>query len=1257
MPGPSMLKRRQTSIAAVVIALIVGAVSLLLAVAGAVGYRYYDARQYAAFHSTRVLGADQLALSLAPAAWNLEYPQVSRLMESHLQDPLVRAVVVQLDTRRFALVQDERHGIQTDDAAFDPQGLDGQEREIVYGNQTVGKVQVYSSAERVEAELRRALIFMVAVILVLDGALSLTLFLALRRLVLTPLHQVERYAEAITHGRQPQVDLKHLLFLGELERLKGSMDAMVQQLESRNAALRHSTERFAQAIRLFPVPVVLFEPGGQATFVNDRFVETFGYPLDEVSAIDTWYQRAYPDPVYRQQVIASWNQRVDAARRDGGPIPPETHRVTCRDGTVRSVDIGGMLTNGFNIAVLQDVTDRIRADAELSQYREHLEELVMSRTAELEATYRRLQETQFAMDHAGIAIQWVDVTSRRILYVNDHACALYGYGRQQLLASVIGAIIPDLDPHGLDQLLDRLRAEGHARVEARVRRPDGREIPLEVSCYYQPRKQEQGGHLIAFAMDITQRKAAEQALIEAKLAAEAAARARSEFLANMSHEIRTPMNAIIGMSQLALQTDLNRKQRNFIEKANLSAVSLLGILNDILDFSKVEAGHLDVEHVEFSLTGVLDNLCNVIGLKAAEKDLEFLIDIAPDTPLGLVGDPLRLGQVLLNLAGNAVKFTERGTVVVRCCSVPADGDGVILDFAVGDTGIGIGSAQMANLFNPFSQGDSSISRRFGGTGLGLAICKRLTELMGGRISAVSRPGAGSTFRFALPVGLARNQPEALPGLPEALRSLRVLVVDDNADARSILAGILGSFGLQADTLASATEARVRLEQDRSSWDLLLCDWKMPEVDGLDLVRGLHRVPGPTRPPVVMMAAIPSLEELRRAAGDLDLAGVLGKPFRRATVLESILNAFGHGTEATTEVVPTSTEGSLRGCRILLVEDNLINQELAVELLRCAGADVTVADHGQEALEFLEDKEFDCVLMDVQMPVMDGLEATRAIRARPCFAQLPIIAMTAGAMPEEKAETLAAGMNDHVVKPIDPASLFATIGRWVAGAAPPPSGAPGGGRLAPVPVGPVAGRFPGIDLIAGLDLVNRDEKRYRRILELYRNKSGETRERMAAASNTHDFAALGGLAHGLKGSAGTLGMGGVEAAARQIEAACRQQDASRLPELLATLERELAVANGSISAYLEADQGSPPAAPTGPPIDVATLVDTLDRLQRLVAANDTEAIDSLDRILEAPLPAGVRPRLGEVAHLLSRYDFDACYDHLVAAIALLKQDRP
>ena len=731
-----------------------------------------------------------------------------------------------------------------------------------------------------------------------------------------------------------------------------------------------------------------------------------------------------------------------------------------------------------------------------------------------------------------------------------------------------------------------------------------------------------GGEFLGYrgsGRDMTAQVHAEEEIVRARdaaremaEAAEEANRAKSDFLSNMSHEIRTPMNAVLGLAYLLKRENLSPAQEDKVEKIRAAGTHLLGIINDILDFSRIESGELELEDTEFELDSILYHVASVNSLRAAEKDLELLYDVGIDVPRRLQGDSVRLRQMLVNLVDNAIKFTEAGDVIVSVALDRVENGRAWMAFAVKDSGIGMTPEQQDRLFQPFVQADSSTTRRFGGSGLGLAICKEFAELMGGSIDLESTVGEGSTFRITVPLRVV-DTPLARP--PD-LSDLRVLVVDDHETSREVLTSMLRSWSIASVAVPSGEAALQKLAGAEPPFDLVILDWHMPDLDGVDTARAIQSTSARIGPPSkVMILTAYGSENVVSAATDLDIEAVLTKPIQESALLDAITTAFTRAAVHLPDASPKDIRAGLAGIHVLLAEDNEVNQEFAQQLLEDAGMVVTVTADGAEAVAtaLRPGTRFDVVLMDIQMPELDGIEATELIRERMDAMALPIIAMTAHAMEHERRRCLAAGMNDHLSKPVEPEVLYATLRKWVSAAPGIAAGEPqdnDGTKSSPkiIELPPI----PGLDMEVALHRNGNRPDMLQRLLVTFARSFIDLPETIAAELAAGNIDEVRRHAHTMRSAARTIGAESLGLAGDALEKAA-EQDGAGPASLSAPTEVFANELRGVLDALAAVDSGQTevPEAETTGNIDRDQVVLLIERLEPLIDEGNTDARQVLE----------------------------------------------
>ncbi|MCG8572501.1 MAG: response regulator [Spirochaetes bacterium] len=749
---------------------------------------------------------------------------------------------------------------------------------------------------------------------------------------------------------------------------------------------------------------------------------------------------------------------------------------------------------------------------------------------------QNLKKLSLAVDSAHDAILFIDL-NKKISYANQSACEILGYTSEEILQININQFMNSQEL--VSTMFSTVEKNGgwNGTVIAVRKNKELFSAVLSASIIKDEKDQILG--MMALFRDITIEEKAEELRL-AKEAAETANQFKSHFLANMSHEIRTPMNAVIGMSHLLQQSNLTNKQQDYIEKIDLAAHQLLRIINDILDFSKIEAGKMNLESIEFFLDDVLNNAIFINSVKAKEKNIDILFDIDSDIPVVMVGDPLRLGQILINLISNAIKFTDHGQISIQTKLTAKDEEKekILLEFSVADTGIGMTEKQVAKLFRPFAQADGSTTRKFGGSGLGLAISKHFVEMMGGSISVESQFKKGSKFTFSVQLGLCNQEFKHRLISKSVLDGMKILIVDDNAISGFILNKMLHSFSFNTVIANNAERALEVLSEnkDRDIFKLIILDYQLPGINGLELAKKIRTEMADYKDIKIIISSAYDLEGAKENTAGLDISCFLNKPITASQLFDTIMRTFTEdlnrslNSTKNNKLNPAAIKLKISGLKVLLAEDNDINQLVARELLEQVGLDVTIVNNGLEALNSVQSQKFDIVLMDVQMPVMDGYEATSKIRnlADEQYQRLPIIAMTANAMVGDGQRSLDSGMNDHISKPINVYDLYTKIAFWSKKDIPLDFNKVKTETNYSLPL------VPGIDFSEGLNHANQNQQLYLKLLKRFREKYGNIIAEIEEQSSQQDFQTAQRMAHTLKSVSANLGMINLAELSKELE---------------------------------------------------------------------------------------------------------------------------
>lgn len=972
--------------------------------------------------------------------------------------------------------------------------------------------------------------------------------------------------------------------------------------------------------------------------ISQEIAHLGSWELDLVSGALTWSKEVYhifeldinipPDYAHFLNVIHPQDRAlVDEAYK--ASVEQKTaydveHRLLMPDGRLKYLhEVGKTYYDSEgnalkSIGAVHDITERKRAEKRLEESEGYLRMIMASAI-----------DGVVSIDEHGY-----------IQSFNPAAETLFGYTQDEVIGRNVSLLVPSPHKEQHDHYIQNYLDTGIKKAIGRTAelpavRKNGTQFMASIRIGEIEFKEYRV--FTALIQDITDRKEMERSLIEAKNTAEHAARSKSDFLANMSHEIRTPMNAIIGMSHLALQTQLDDKQRNYIEKVHRSAEMLLGIINDILDVSKIEAESLELEIVPFSLNTVMEDLFAFVEVSARSKGIELMYLAKSDLPVNLKGDALRLGQILLNLVSNAIKFShDNADVTVGAELKSEDKDRAKLHFWVQDRGIGMNDAQMAKLFRPFTQADTSTTRKYGGTGLGLVICKRLTELMQGEIWVESEEGVGSTFHIEIDFDKQENARDVFDDT--VLGSIKILLVDDNENARMIMAKMLRNFNFEVDEAVSGKEGITRAVDENGGYDVVITDWKMRDLDGVQMVDAIQSNTTIKQPHIIMITAH-GRDEMQEVSAQVNVDSFLSKPITFSKLHDAVVDSLQVSRKSRV-VKPQRTDNdysSLAGAKILLVEDNEVNQELAQELLESNGMQVSIAAHGREALAILEENPaFDAILMDCQMPVMDGYTATKMIRKQEAFEELPIIALTANAMVGEKQKVLASGMNDHISKPIRPNEMLDTMAKWISNSAPTPLKTPKTeDKVISLP------NIIGIDTQKGLITTQNSVSLYKKILRRFAQNQANFAEDFVYAYETEDSESMTRLAHTLKGVSGNIGAMKLFTESGMLEQACKNNDRAAIDELFESCVEQLTPILQALNA-LEREE----AVERSAALNVEEVKALINRLEGLIDEYDTEAADVLDALQQV---AGIKVHKSEldlVRDAVEAYDFEKAKSEII-----------
>ncbi|HNI97395.1 MAG TPA: PAS domain S-box protein, partial [Leptospiraceae bacterium] len=1060
------------------------------------------------------------------------------------------------------------------------------------------------------------------------------------------IHGGEKLRIQVAYRELPPLTEGNPLFLKEEQALLDAAGRRIADFISRKISVKILRENETLVTTMFAqttdsIVLVDAETGKFVDF-NDSAHNDLGYTRDEFALLSV------------QDIQAEHSEeqiRENTERTAKGNSTDFETRHRHKDGSVRDVSIRlrPIMIGGRQIisAVWRDITEQKIKEQEIEAYKLHLEELVTSRTKELESINAE-QNAVFESATIGIAL----IRERIVVRCNRKLEEILGYETGELAGKStrhwykseeefqkIGReVFRNLEEHGL-----------YYRKEIQFCRKNGDTVWVRTKIKRLNGNEPMSG-VVAVFEDITDERESEEILKSAKEAAEKATQAKSFFLANMSHEIRTPMNAVIGMTHLLNKTELTEKQRDYLNKIQKSGKHLLNLINDILDFSKIEAGKLSVEREQFNLEELFQNVSSFINEKADGKGLELIFDIDPKIPTHLIGDQFRIGQILLNYSSNAVKFTEKGEISIIVKIREKTADGLVFYFAVRDTGIGLTKDQQQLMFQSFQQADMSTTRKYGGTGLGLIISKRLAELMGGDVGMESEHGKGSTFWFTVKVGIARDENASLTP-DDDLKGLRVLVADDSRLARDLLSRMLSGMTFSVKTVPSGESALEELktaELEGTPYKIFFLDWLMPAMNGTETLQKMENLKLKNRPYIIMITAF-GHEEISDRLKNIKVDEIITKPVTASLLFQASVRVLrgeqqSNIREKKAESALEDRLSQINSAYILIVEDNEVNQDVAVELLTEAGMRVDTAENGLAALEKIKERKYDLVLMDMQMPVMDGITAIREIRRNQDCLHLPVVAMTANAMDQDRAACIDAGMNDFLSKPIDPSLLWKILLKWIK-----PRNQTDGSLKNNEKDKDTEEALPesisGLDMEDGLRRMLGKKNLYLSLLRKFLAARKESAQEIREALDAGDFFLAERLAHTMKGVSGSIGAPELYRISSDLEKAFKNRRASgETAELLSLFEKKLGVIIKDLETKLP-EEKTPLSSSA---VNRKKLAETCLQLSRLLKEDDALALDLITERRDM-IAAAFPSEFSGIINDIKKFDFEKALLKLESAM--------